>query len=44
MIDDLEQRAELVQEELLAPLNAAERAQLQALLAKVLAPHPDLGA
>lgn len=43
-LEDLERRAEQVQEELLAPLSRAEGRQLQALLGKLLARHPDLGA
>ena len=43
-LEDLERRAELVQDELLAPLHADERDRLQALLAKLLAGHPGIGA
>jgi len=39
-LDELQQYADTVQEELLASLDAAERRDLQALLAKVLGSHP----
>ena len=39
-LEDLERRAEEVQEELLAPLDPAEARQLQALLVKILTAHP----
>jgi DNA-binding MarR family transcriptional regulator len=38
-LDDLQRYTDVVQDELLANLDAAERRQLQALLAKVLAGH-----
>src|SRR5579875_2672557 len=39
-LDELQQYADTVQDELLARLDAAERRDLQALLAKVLGGHP----